>query len=98
MDKFAVSRSGEATMYCSSCYDLAAATSATDGPEALLLRDQFPRSLLKRNIIFFNVKVAQKVAGDRHIAGENNGRFFKFQVAEKFYQINTNNFHNHDHA
>ena len=43
MDKFAVSRSGEATMYCSSCYDLAAATSATDGPEALLLRDQFPR-------------------------------------------------------
>ena len=31
-------------------------------------------------------------------AGENNGRFFKFKVAEKFYQINTNNFHNYDHA
>ena len=47
---------------------------------------------------FFHVKVDQKVAGDRHIAGENNGRLFKFKVAEKFYQINTNNFHNHDHA
>ena len=98
MDKFAVSRSGEATMYCSSCYDLAAATSATDGPEALLLRDQFPRSLLKLNILFFDVKVAQKVAGDRYIAGENNGRFFKFKVAERLYQINTNNFHSYDHA
>jgi len=43
-------------------------------------------------------KSTKKVAGDRHIAGENNGRFFKFKVAEKFYQINTNNFHNYDHA
>ena len=46
-------------------------------------------------------KSTKKVAGDRHIAGENNDRFFKFKVAEKFYQINmvyTNNFHNYDHA
>ena len=26
-------------------------------------------------------KSTKKVAGDRHIAGENNGRFFKFKVA-----------------
>ena len=42
-------------------------------------------------------KSTKTVAGDRHIAGENNGRFFKFKDAEKFYQINTNNFHNYDH-
>ena len=39
-------------------------------------------------------KSTKTIAGDRHIiAGENNGRFFKFKVAEKFYQVNTNNFH-----
>ena len=29
-------------------------------------------------------KSTKKVAGDRHIAGENNGRFFKFKVSESF--------------
>ena len=29
-------------------------------------------------------KSTKKVAGDLHIAGENNCRFFKFKVAEKF--------------
>ena len=27
------------------------------------------------------------------IAGKNNGRFLKNKVAEKFYLVNTNNFH-----
>ena len=98
MDKFAVTRSGVSTSQLYSCCDLAAETSAAGSQQALLLRDQFPRSLLKLNILFFHVKVDQKVAGDRHIAGGNNGRFFEFEVAEKFCQINTNNFHNYDHA
>ena len=56
------------------------------------------RSDFERNIFVSMSKSTKKVAGDRHIAGENNGRLFKFKVAEKFYQINTNNFHNYDHA
>ena len=55
-------------------------------------------TVLSGAYIFFMSKSTKQVAGDLHIAGENNGRFFKFEVAEKFYQINTNNFHNYDHA
>ena len=55
-------------------------------------------AILSGTQLFSMSKSTKKVAGDRHIAGENNGRFFKFKVAEKFYQINTNNFHNYDHA
>ena len=60
--------------------------------------DIYIRSGFERNTIFSMSKSTKKVAGDRHIAGENNDRFFKFEVAEKFYKINTNNFHNYDHA
>ena len=63
-----------------------------------LYNDILLRSDFERNTFFLMSKSTKKVAGDRHIAGENNGRFFKFKVAEKFYQINTNNFHNYDHA
>ena len=98
IDKFAVTRSGVSTSQLYSCCDLAAETSATGSQQALLSYDQFPMSWLKLNTLFFHVKVDQTVAGDRHIAGENNGRFFGFEVAEKFYQINTNNFHSYDHA
>ena len=32
------------------------------------------------------------------IAGENNGRFLKNKVAEKFCLFNTNNFHYYNHG
>ena len=60
--------------------------------------DILSKSDFERNIIFFMSKSTKKVAGDSHTAGENNGQFFKFKVVGKLYQINTNNFHNHDHA
>ena len=56
------------------------------------------KAILSGTYFFLMSKPTKKVAGDRHIAGENNGRFFKFKVAEKFYQINTNNVHNYGHA